>query len=80
MGQAYNHIDAVERDFIHRSLIEGRSRRWIAMELGRPASAISREVSRNRGEAGGYDAIEAGRAALGRRRCGLVKLRRPSPT
>ena len=78
MGRAYNHIDAVERDFIHRGLIEGRSRRWIAMELGRPASAISREVSRNRGEVGGYDAIKAGRAALGRRRCGLVKLREGS--
>ena len=75
MGQAYKHIEAVERDFIHRHLIEGRSRRWIATELGRPASAISREVSRNRGEAGGYDALDAGRAALGRRRCGLVNTR-----
>ena len=78
MGQAYNHIDAVERDFIHRHLIEGRSRRWIAAALGRPPSAISREVSRNRSQAGGYDAIGAGRAALDRRRCGLVKLQEGS--
>ena len=27
MGQAYKHIDAVERDFIHRGLIEGRTER-----------------------------------------------------
>lgn len=78
MGQTYKHLDAVEREFIHRHLIEGRSRRWIAMEMGRPASAISREVTRNRGEAGRYDAIDAGRAALDRRRRGLVKLREGS--
>ena len=72
MRQAFKHIDGVERDFIHRHLNEGRSGRWIAAELGRPASAISREVARNRGETGGYDALDAGRAALGRRRRGLV--------
>ncbi len=78
MGQAYKHIDSDERDFIHRHLNEGRSGRWIAAELSRPASAISRELSRNRGPAGGYDGIDAGRAALGRRRRGPVKLREGS--
>ncbi len=78
MRQAFKHIDAGERDFIHRHLNEGRSRRWIAAELGRPASAICREVARNRGETRGYDAIDAGRAARGRRRRGIVKLREGS--
>ena len=35
-------------------------------------------MARNRGETGGYDALDAGRAALGRRRRGLVKLREGS--
>lgn len=78
MGQIYKQIDAGERDFIHRRLNEGRSRRWISAELGRPTSTISREVARNRSETGGYDAISAGRATLGRRRRGLVKLREGS--
>jgi len=43
--------------------------------MGRPASTISREVARNRCDAGGYEAIGAGGAARGRRRRGLVKLR-----
>ena len=78
MGQIYKHIDAVERDFIHRHLNEGRSHRWIAAQLGRPASAVSREVGRNRDEARGYDGIDAGQFALDRRRRGLVKLREGS--
>jgi len=78
MGQIYKHIDAVERDFIHRHLNEGRSHRWIAAQLGRPASAVSREVGRNRDEALGYDGIDAGQFALDRRRRGLVKLREGS--
>ena len=75
MGQIYKHIDAVERDFIHRHLNEGRSHRWIAAQLGRPASAVSREVGRNRDEARGYDGIDAGQFALDRRRRGPGKLR-----
>ncbi len=39
--------------------------------------AISTDVSRHRGEAGGYDSVDAGRSALGRFR-GLVKLREGS--
>ena len=78
MRQPFKHIDAVERDFIPRHLNEGRSHRWIAAELGRPASAVSREVGRNRGEAGGYDGIDAGKFALDRRCRGPVKLREGS--
>ena len=78
MGQTYKHIDAAERDFIHRHLNEGRSGRWIGAELGRPASAISRELARNLGALGGYDAFAAGKGARGRRRRGPVKLREGS--
>lgn len=51
-----------EREEISRSLVEGLSFRCIASKLGRAASTISREVSRN----GGYDsyrAIQADQAA-----------------
>ena len=78
MVQAFKHIDAFERDFIQQQVSIGRSFRSIAKELGRPASTISREVARNRGDAGGYEAIGAGGAARGRRRRGLVKLREGS--
>ena len=78
MGQDYSQLDASDRDFIHRHLNEGRSGRWIAERLGRPPSAVCREVSRNGGDAGVYDALDAGRAALGRRRRGPVKLREGS--
>jgi len=46
--------------------------------MGRPASTISREVARNRCDAGGYEAVGAGSAARWRRRRGLVKLREGS--
>ena len=75
MRQSFNHIDASERDFIQQKVSLGRSYWSIAAEMGRPASTISREVARNRGDAGGYEAIGAGCAARGRRRRGLVKLR-----
>ena len=38
----FKHIDAVERNVIHRHLYEGRSHSWIAAELYRRASAVSR--------------------------------------
>ena len=74
MRQSFKHIDASERDFIQQQVSLGRSLRSIAAEMGRPASTISREVARNRGYAGGYEAIGAGSAARWRRRRGLVKL------
>ena len=46
--------------------------------MGRPASAVSREVGRNRDKARGCDGIDAGQFSLNRRRRGLVKLREVS--
>ena len=78
MEQIYKHNDAFERGGIHRDQNEGRSHRWLVAERARPASAVSREVGRNRDEARGYDGIDAGPFALDRRRRGLVKLREGS--
>ena len=52
-----------------------RSYRSIVAKLGGSASAISREVARNRADADCYQAIGVVSAARGRRRRGLVKLR-----
>jgi DNA-binding CsgD family transcriptional regulator len=40
-----------EREEISRGLVAGRSLRWIAADLGRAPSTISREIRRNRGPA-----------------------------
>ena len=74
MGQVYNHIGADERNLIQRHLNLGRSQQWISAALGRPASAVSREIRRNCGVSGAYDAATACAGALARRRRGLVKL------
>ena len=74
MGQHYTHIGADERNFIQRHLNLGQSQTQIAATLGRPRSAISREVRRNRGGLSSYDAATAAASALGRRRRGVVKL------
>ena len=78
MRQSFKHIDAFERDTIQQQVSIGRSYRSIAAALGRSASAISREVARNRADPDRYEAIGAGRAARRRRRRGLVKLREGS--
>ena len=49
MGQHDKHIGAVERNFIQQHLNLGQSQAWIATELGRKRSAISRKIRRNRG-------------------------------
>jgi transposase, IS30 family len=72
MGQHYYHLSAQDRQFIERHA--GRGPSWIGGQLGRPASAISREMRRNRSSGVGYDAVVAGQGALARRRRGLVKL------
>ncbi len=78
MRQSFKHIDAFERDTIQQQVSIGRSYRSIAAALGRSASAISREVARNRADPDRYEAIGAGWAARRRRRRGLVKLREGS--
>ena len=78
MRQSFKHIDAFERSLIQQQVSIGRSYRSIAAALGRSASAISREVARNRADPDRYKAIGAGCAARGHRRRGLVKLREGS--
>ena len=61
-----------DREAISRGVAAGRSCREIAIELGRSASTISREVARNGGRAT-YRAVDAETAAL-------VRAQRPKPT
>ncbi|MCL3862987.1 IS30 family transposase [Actinotalea sp. K2] len=61
-----------DREGISRGLAAGRSCREIAVELGRSASTISREVTRNGGRAA-YRAVDAEAAAL-------VRAQRPKAT
>src|SRR5688572_22688985 len=60
-------LSAAEREEISRGLAAGTSLRAIAARLGRPASTVSREVSRNGGRKR-YRAGVAERAAVVRRR------------
>lgn len=70
MGKRYNHISDYERDGIASGLISGLSIRTIGQRLGRPASAISREIKRNsihgRYESGMAKKQAARRAAIPR--------------
>lgn len=65
-----------EREEISRGLVAGHSMRWIAAELGRSPSTISREIRRNDGRRG-YRANKADRAAWERAKrpktCKLVE-------
>jgi len=58
MEKSYCHLNQEDRAVIHRGLLEGLSQRAIARRLGRPVSAVSREVSRNR-IGTRYDALSA---------------------
>ena len=44
---AYTHLTVEEREYIHESILEKKSIRHIAQELGRSPSSISRELKRN---------------------------------
>lgn len=59
------HLTLADREEISRGLVAGRSLRSIALELGRPASTISREVRRNGGPAA-YRAVAADHCAWAR--------------
>lgn len=45
--RSYTHLTLSEREFLEEKLKEGKSQRWIANELGRSPSTISRELKRN---------------------------------
>lgn len=63
--RAARHLSAAEREEISRGLVLGRSMRSIARALSRPASTVSREVSRN-GGIGAYRATAADKWAYKR--------------
>ena len=50
MGQKYTHLSAEERAMIEIEVGNGSSLRSVARRLGRHASSVSRELSRNRSE------------------------------
>jgi IS30 family transposase len=72
------HLNAEERNAIHRGRPEGLSLRTIARELGRPASTVAREVARNL-PGSSYDAVAAERGCRRRRRRGGRKLAPGTP-
>jgi transposase, IS30 family len=79
MGLHYEHLGALERNFIQRELNLKSSWRKIALALGRSVSTVSREIRRNGGGSDpsaecGYDAAGAGARTAERRRRGPVRL------
>ena len=66
-SRSYRHLSGEEREELSRGLAAGRSLRWIAGELGRAPSTLSREVRRNRSTRG-YRAVSGARRALLRTR------------
>jgi IS30 family transposase len=60
-------LTLAERDEISRAVVAGHSRRWIAMQLGRAPSTISREIKRNGGQSC-YRASQADQSAWDRGR------------
>ena len=74
MGQNYTHLSAEERAMIQIGQRSGLSQRAIARQMGRSVSSVSRELRRNRGDAG-YSAVSAG-AAYRRRRGRCVRQRK----
>jgi transposase, IS30 family len=78
MGRLYDHLSCSDRNFLQRSLNAGRSMRWVAGQLGRSPSTLSREVRRSCGFVQAYDAGSAMQACARRRRRGPVKLREGS--
>lgn len=73
MGTDYQHLNADERNTLHRGLNDGLSCRQIARHLGRCPSTVTREIRRNQTTAS-YDAVTAGRQAQARCRRGRRKL------
>lgn len=67
--RSQKHLTLSEREEISRGLVAGRSLRRIALELGRPACTISREVQRN----GGKQAYRAAAAE----QCAWTRAARP---
>ena len=74
MGTTYNQLSMDERCEIYSLHADGKSRRAIARSLGRAASTISRELTRNSGAKVGYKVEWAEIQARARRCRRLYKL------
>ena len=72
MGHHYSQLSAMERNDLHSRMLNGESLRSIARSLGRAASTLSREISRNSEDGEEYDACIAGYTRRWRRRHGMV--------
>lgn len=70
---AYTHLSRSERVVIANMTERGKSRREVALALGRSPSSISREMRRNRRGPGPYDPYLANGQATERRRWGRPK-------
>jgi hypothetical protein len=70
IGRHYEQLSAEERATVMLMRGEGCSLRAMARKLHRAPSTISRELVRNTGESGSYDARAAGIRARGQRFCG----------
>ena len=78
MGRNYKQFSLEERCEIARLRADGHSLRQIATSLGRAASSISREISRNSGVQVGYKPTYADDLAWGRRWQGSRLVRQPA--
>ncbi len=72
----YRRLEDAEREEISRSLAHGNTIAEIARHVGRPASTISREMSRNSGKSGyrAFSAARRSRVAASSRRSGKRRL------
>lgn len=77
MGRTYAQLSLEERCTISRGLAAGHSLRQIAAALGRPPSAVSREVKRNAGRTIGYEPAYALEQTRARRWKGSKLARKP---
>jgi len=71
----YTHLSAEERAVLMLEYQRGISIRQIATQLGRSPSTLSRELSRNQQNKGGYNATQAGKAYLRRRKSCVRQLK-----
>ena len=65
--ELFTHLSYREREKIYRGLCSGGGVRSIARELGRPPSAVSREIRRNSDHVGYFYPGDAHKAAQERR-------------
>lgn len=63
----YHQLTSEQRYYIYVEIVKGSTQKSIAKAIGVNESTISRELKRNRGKNGGYNAKKAQEKAMGRR-------------